>query len=165
MWGLVAPVKRNGAGPDEGIPVSARIALLLLESRLQPRQSETGDGSDKADVEPKRKLLAGHTKKGGVIRLWPDDAVTQGLAVAEGIENALSAAHAVTPVWACVDAGNMSALPVLDGLCALTIVADHDAAGLKAANALAARYDAASIEVAIIAPPEPGMDANNWVAE
>ena len=42
------PARRGGAGPDEDIPVSARIALLLLESRLQPRQSETGDGSDKA---------------------------------------------------------------------------------------------------------------------
>ena len=31
-------------------------------------------------------LCKGHRKAGGVIRLWPDDEVTDGLAVAEGIE-------------------------------------------------------------------------------
>ena len=55
MWGLVAPARRGGAGPDEDLPVSARIALLLLESRLQPRQSETGDDSGK--VVPRIRVL------------------------------------------------------------------------------------------------------------
>jgi hypothetical protein len=41
------------------------------------------DGSKAGDV-PKR-LLAGHRKARGVIRLWPDECVTHGLAIAEGI--------------------------------------------------------------------------------
>jgi putative DNA primase/helicase len=62
----------------------------------------------KADVDPPRMLLGGHRKAGGVIRLWPDEAVSTGLAVAEGIETALSLAHAYRPAWACIDAGNLS---------------------------------------------------------
>jgi len=72
------------------------------------------DGT-KADVDPPRMLLGKHRKQGGVIRLWPDDAVTRGLAIAEGIETALTVALAFTPVWSCVDAGNLAQFPVLEG--------------------------------------------------
>jgi putative DNA primase/helicase len=54
------------------------------------------DGT-KADVDPPRLLLGGHRKAGGVIRLWPDEALTHGLAIAEGIESALSLALAFQP--------------------------------------------------------------------
>ena len=40
----------------------------------------------KADVSPSRMPLASHSLADGVIRLWPDEAVTHGLGVAEGIE-------------------------------------------------------------------------------
>ncbi len=52
--------------------------------------------------------LWNHQKKGGVIRLWPDVEVTIGLALAEGIETALSAAIAFTPIWSTVDKDNLS---------------------------------------------------------
>ena len=65
-----------------------------------------------------------------MVRLWPDEAVTYGLCVGEGLETCLTAAHGFTPVWACLDAGNLAGLPVLPGVEALTIVADHDEAGL-----------------------------------
>ena len=52
--------------------------------------------------------------------------VTGGLAIAEGIETRLAAARAFTPIWAMLDAGNLAAFPVLDGIDALTIFADHD---------------------------------------
>ncbi|MEZ5660438.1 MAG: hypothetical protein R3E83_18465 [Burkholderiaceae bacterium] len=47
-------------------------------------------------------------KGGGVVRLWPDDAVNTGLSIAEGIETALAAARLRTPIWACLDAGNLA---------------------------------------------------------
>src|SRR5690606_12028739 len=47
------------------------------------------DGKSRGD----RRLMAGHRKRGGCIRLWPDECVTHGLALAEGIETALAAAH------------------------------------------------------------------------
>jgi len=113
------------------------------------------DGAGRGD----RRLLSGHRKRGGVIRLWPDESVTHGLAIAEGIETALAAAHAYTPVWAAIDAGNLAALPVLAGIETLVIVADHDDAGIRAAHECARRWTAAGCEARIALPPAAGMDA------
>ena len=60
------------------------------------------------------------------MRLWPDDEVTLGLLVGEGLETVLAAARGFTPAWACLDAWHLKTLPVLGGLDYLTIVADHD---------------------------------------
>jgi phage/plasmid primase-like uncharacterized protein len=121
----------------------------------------TADGSKVPD-SPKR-LLAGHRKAGGVIRLWPDEAVTVGLSIAEGIETALAAAHAFTPVWSTVDAGNMTTFPILAGIQALTIFADNDPAGIAAARTCAERW-ASVAEVTVVTPDEPGTDIADVVA-
>ncbi len=118
-----------------------------------------GDGSK--PVEPARLLAKGHRKAGGVIRLWPDDAVTDGLAICEGIETALSIAHVFRPVWSCIDAGNLAEFPVLAGIESLTICADHDPAGLRAAETCAARWLAARREVRITTPDAEGSDFND----
>ncbi len=119
----------------------------------------SSDGRGKADCEQPKLLLGGHKKKGGVVRLWPNEAVTCGLAVAEGIESALAAALLFTPIWSTVDAGNMAALPVLAGIESLTIYADNDAAGLKGARECARRWADAGREVRIRAPRAEGKDA------
>jgi hypothetical protein len=103
----------------------------------------------KAEVDPPRLLLARHRKQNGVIRLWPDECVSIGLGVAEGIESALSLAWAFVPVWACIDAGNLAALHVLDGIEHLTIAADNDPAGQAAAQTCAARWAAAGRTVTV----------------
>lgn len=115
------------------------------------------DGT-KADVDPPRLLLGKHRKAGGVVRLWPNDAVTTGLAIAEGIETALAVATAYRPVWSCIDASNLAAFPVLDGIESLLIVADGDDVGIRAANACAERWARAGREVRLAVPPR-GMDA------
>lgn len=126
----------------------------------------TGDGSGrKAGVDPPRLLLKGHRKAGGVVRLWPDDAVTLGLGLAEGIETALTLARAFTPVWSCIDAGNLAAFPVLDGIESVTVAADHDPAGIRASDALAVRWAAAGCEVRRIVPPSPGADLNDLASD
>jgi len=112
----------------------------------------------KAPMDPPRMLLGGHRKAGGVIRLWPDDAVSYGLGVAEGIETALALAHAMPPVWACIDAGNLAALPVLGGIESLVIAADHDDAGLKAATECARRWHRAGCAVQVVVPPRHKAD-------
>jgi putative DNA primase/helicase len=122
------------------------------------------DGRGKAPVERPKTLLRGHVKKDGVIRLWPDEAVTGGLCIAEGIETALTAAHAFTPVWGCVDAGNLAEFPVLEGIECLTIVADHDAAGIKSAEACAVRWARAHCEISVVLPETAGRDLNDEVA-
>jgi putative DNA primase/helicase len=109
----------------------------------------TPDGNDKAPVERPRLYLAGHRKQGGVVRLWPDEEVTKGLLVGEGLETTLSAARAFRPAWACLDAANLGAFPVISGIAALTILADDDEAGRHAADECSARWIAAGREARI----------------
>jgi putative DNA primase/helicase len=115
--------------------------------------------SRKADL-PKPKMVLG-PKKGGVIRLWPDDAVTTGLAIAEGIETALAVAHDYRPIWSVIDAGNMGAFPVLAGIETLVIAADNDAAGMKGALACADRWATAGVDVRVLVPNTTGADWND----
>lgn len=133
-------------------------ALSLHFTRL------AADGRGKAGTDLDKLMLKGHRKAGGVIRLWPDDAVTTGLAIAEGIETALASAHVFTPIWAAIDAGNLGALPVLDGIDALTIFADHDDAGIAAASTCASRWASAGCEVYIVRPRAAGKDIADLLA-
>jgi putative DNA primase/helicase len=139
--------------PPTGVIGPALVALVTNASSRRPltlhRTWIRADGT-KAPLEPPRMLLGGHRKAGGVVRLWPDEAVAMGLGIAEGIETALSLAHAFTPVWACVDAGNLGTLPVLAGIEALTIAADNDPAGIAGAHACADRWSGASAEVRVV---------------
>lgn len=121
------------------------------------------DGRGKAGSEQDKLLLAGHRKRGGVIRLWPDDCVTYGLGVAEGVESALAAAHLHTPVWAAIDASNLAQFPVLPGVDALTIFADHDETGLRAARACARRWADAGREASLVIPTRSGADVADLV--
>ncbi len=116
------------------------------------------DGSGKAEIERPKLLLPKHRKAGGVIRLWPDEAVTLGLGIAEGIETALALAHRYTPVWCAIDAGNLAALPVLAGIENLVVAADYDIPGLKACQAVAHRWTLARKTVHILHADEPGHD-------
>lgn len=148
---------------------AALVALLTDASDYRIRRSLhftwiRPDGT-KAPVDPPRRLLAGHRKAGAVCRLWPDESVAYGLAVAEGIETCLSMAHAFTPVWSCIDASNLATFPTLDGVESLSIAADHDDAGLAAANACARRWSAAGREVRVVCAPGAGEDMNDLVME
>ena len=65
----------------------ALMALLTDAANYRLRRSlhftwVRPDGT-KALVDPPRRLLAGHRKAGAVCRLWPDESVTCGLAVAQ----------------------------------------------------------------------------------
>lgn len=115
----------------------------------------------KSECDPPRMLLGGHKKQNGVIRLWPDESVTTGLCITEGIETALSVAHDYTPVWSCIDAGNLAAMPVLAGIETLVIAADHDDAGIKAADTCADRWSTAGVDVRVIAPANARSDWND----
>jgi putative DNA primase/helicase len=119
------------------------------------------DGSDKAPIAKPRRLLKDH-QSDGVVRLWPDDAVTLGLVIGEGIETCLAAARAgLTPVWAALSAGNLAEFPVIPGLEGLHIVADHDEAGLSATRELGRRYVQAGMSpqsIIVIRSSTPGYD-------
>ena len=114
-------------------------------------------------VRTERRYLG--RKSGGVVRLWPDEAVTWSVAIAEGIETALAASHLHGPVWACLDAGNLAAFPVLPGIESLTIFADNDesGAGQRAAATCAERWLDAC-EVLVLMPSTTGADVADEVA-
>ena len=101
----------------------------------------------KANIDSPRRLLANHAIEGGCIRLWPDEYVTHGLGLAEGVETALSLAWAYAPVWATIDAGHLAKFPVLGGVESLVIAQDKDAAGIAAASKCACRWADAGREV------------------
>ena len=132
------------------------------EARTIHRTWLAADGSGKAPFEKPRLIWTDSTKKGGVVRLWPDDAITTGLCVAEGIETALVAARGFGLAWSLIDAGNLAAFPALDGIKALTIIADHDPAGIKAADECAARWREAGAEVRVWRSPVAREDLNDW---
>jgi putative DNA primase/helicase len=108
--------------------------------------------------------------RGCVIRLWPDDAVTTGLVIGEGVETVLAAATRIEhrgtllqPAWAAGNAGNLAELPVLAGIEALTILVDHDASGTgqDAATACARRWLDAGRELVRLTPKIVGTDFND----
>jgi hypothetical protein len=155
------PALRHRPSGHDG---AALVALLTDAVDRTPRtlhRTWVQANGQKAAVEPARMLLGGHRKAGAVCRLWPDEAVTHGLGVAEGIETALSLAHGMTPVWAAIDAGNLAELAVLPGVKVLTVAADHDEAGLKAARACAARWRGAGRRVRLVMPDAFGQDLND----
>jgi putative DNA primase/helicase len=135
-------------------------SISLHFTRLAP------DGRGKAGSQHDKLLLGRHRKTGGVIRLWPDESVTNGLAVSEGIESGLCAAHAFTPVWAAIDASNLASFPVLAGIEGLLIVADNDVSGSgqRAARECARRWHSGGCDVRIALSLTAGNDAADEVA-
>lgn len=150
--------------PPSGMVGPALVALITDAVTREPislhRTWIRADGT-KAPVDHPRLLLREHRKAGGVVRLWPDEAVTMGLGIAEGIETALTLAHAFQPAWALIDASNLASMPVLPGIEALTIAADHDRAGIDAAEACAARWAAAGCEARVAMSERQGADLND----
>lgn len=88
----------------------------------------------------------------GIVRLSPDEDVLQGLFIASGLETALDPmAKNARPMWSMGSDTSMAKFPVLAGIEALSIIADHDknGAGEKAARAAAARWLEAGREVRV----------------
>jgi hypothetical protein len=130
------------------------------------RTALQADGSGKAQVrglDDAKKMLG--SSKGACVRLSPDEAVTAGLAIAEGIETALAVIgnFGVSPVWATLSAGTMARFPVLPGIECLSIFADNDASGTgsNAARDCSARWAGAARECVIWTPPNIGSDFND----
>jgi putative DNA primase/helicase len=131
---------------SNGQGVSLHRTFLTLDGR-------------KADVPTVKKLMPsvvpGETR-GGAIRLYP---ASETLAIAEGIETALAVRLATgLPVWSTICAGGMAQLVVPDEVRLVVICADHDAAGLDAARALARRLLVEQRRVKILPPDTPGAD-------
>lgn len=96
-----------------------------------------------------RKMLG----RQGVVRLSPDEEVTMGLGITEGVEDGLAVLlSGWAPVWAATSAGAIARFPLLAGIEALTIFSDADSAGMQSAATCRDRWLSAGREVAIAAP-------------
>ena len=90
---------------------------------------------------------------GAVVMLSDFDEPTMGLVLCEGVETGIALfQREVRPVWACGAAGTLQKFPLLGGIKSLTIAADADAAGQRAADELARRWREAGREVRIVPP-------------
>lgn len=106
------------------------------------------------------KMMLGRAK-GAAIKLTADEAVTMGLGICEGIETGLSVMQAGWPIWAVGSAGSIAEFPVLSGIECLTVFADADETGQRAAEACAKRWAGAGREASIVTPKMAG-DWNDW---
>lgn len=136
-----------GNGHYETVGDFPALVALVRDAQGQPislhRTWLTGCGNQKAEVPEPKKLMTGVTSiTGGAIRLYPAD---HRLAIVEGIETALSIRVALPdwPVWSAINSGNMKKLLLPPAITEVLICADHDPAGIEAANRLADRlaYD------------------------
>lgn len=116
-----------------------------------------GDGT-KAAVTPVKATMGSFS--GGAIRLDP---ASSEMVIAEGIETAASAGFILgRPAWAAVACGNLRASLVLPAIVKhVTIAADHDDAGRRAAAGAARRWRKEGRHVRIVQADLPGQDFND----
>lgn len=156
---------------DDGSTARLPAMLALMrdittdELRAIHRTALKEDGNGKADLPGlgNAKKMFGPCRH-AVIKLTADPDINDGLALAEGIETALTLLCADwRPIWACGTAGAIECFPVLPGIEALTIFADADRAGLLAAAKCQSRWNEAGLECRILAAPNAGSDWNDIV--
>jgi phage/plasmid primase-like uncharacterized protein len=141
--------------------------IITNEPQAIHRTALTPDGPAIKHDGKTYRLTLGPTG-GGAIKLSPDEDVTMGLAIGEGVETCLSAAQmGLRPVWAAINAGAIETFPVLDGIEALTLLREFDADGtpnaasVRAIEACARRWLAADKQILHATPPDGCGDAND----
>ncbi|MCZ8149702.1 MAG: toprim domain-containing protein, partial [Roseomonas sp.] len=125
---------------------------------------EDGEAVRKADI-PKPRMMLGRSG-GGTVRLAP---IGQHgvLGLCEGIETGLAAMLACPglPVWAALSTSGLEQAVLPPEARRVVILADHDAsgAGLRAAEAAAAKLRLEGRQVSIALPPQQGDDVNDML--
>jgi Toprim domain len=144
-WAPRCPLGRDTA--------PAMVALMTDALTAEPsglhRTFLISDGSAKAFGKKSRTMLG----KAGVIRLSPDEAVSTGLGICEGIETGLALmAIGWYPIWAAGSVGALARFPLLRGIECLTVFADAKVQEVEGARACAARWAAAGREAIVRIP-------------
>lgn len=118
------------------------------------------DGSGKSDIvglgDPKKML---GPAKGACVKLTPDEEITHGLHIAEGIETSIACMNmGFRNIWAALSAGSVDRFPVLSGVQNLSIFADNDKSGTgqRSARNCAQRWSSEGRDVRIWTPPQTG---------
>jgi len=163
------PVYRGGAlrwNADEKVDGAIGAMIALMTGPVTGKS--TGIHRTYIDANGQRigrKMLGPK----GVVRLYPDEAVTIGLSIGEGIESTISGALLTgqTPAWAALDAGNIASFPVLAGIECLSIFVDNDAGGTgqRAAEKCATRWYDAGRSTLLFTPKKTDADFNQILQE
>lgn len=137
----------------EGGKLAALVALVVDAAGAPIAAHRTflrADGMGKAAVTPPKASLG--PVWGGAVRLQP--ATNGAVIIGEGIETSASAGILLgLPAWAAISAGNLAAgLLLPSDIGSVTIAADNDPPGLRAAETAAARWRADGRTVRILVP-------------
>ena len=98
---------------------------------------------------------------GAAVKLDADERVTDRLTIGEGIETSMTARQiGLRPTWALGSADAIAALPVLDGVESLRILAERDEANKRARGACGARWHEAGRQV-LLNHSKVGKDLND----
>lgn len=112
----------------------------------------------KSNLDP-NKMMLGPTA-GGIVRLGKGD---DGLLIGEGIETTLSGMQATArPGWAALSTSGLKTLILPGHVREVTLLADGDAPGLKAAHEAASRWTKCGVRVRIAKAPN-GLDFNDLI--
>ncbi len=151
--------RRDCPSPAGGRRIALLAAITGPDGEFQAIQRIflTRDG-EKADIEPRKATLG--PMAGGAIRL---QTCSGELAIAEGLESAASAGLLLDmPAWAAISAGNLArSMTLPEEIRSVTIAADHDEPGLRAAEEATWRWQGEGRVVRIIRACAPGRDAND----
>lgn len=136
-----------------GAKCPAMVALITNAVTNEPmavHRTYLDRSGIKADIEP-NKMMLGRTA-GGVVRL--SDTETD-LLVGEGIETVLSAMQATgRPGWAALSTSGLKSLTLPYRIREITVLADGDAPGQRAARAAAQAWSSQGVQVRIAYAPE-----------
>jgi putative DNA primase/helicase len=158
-----AVLRFHPACPFGGIRISCMLAIMRDIHTNEPRAiyrtalTPTAEKIGRMALGPKTRAA---------VKLSPDEDVTQGLAIGEGVETVLSGMQlGFCPAWALGDAAAVENFPVISGIEALSIFVDHDASGRgqSAARECSARWTGAGREVFRVIPDRCGDDMNEVV--
>lgn len=146
---------------EDGHQLDGRRLSCIVAVMTDPATAKATGAISRTYIHEGRKIGKAKTLGSplGVVRLTPDEDVTTGLFIAEGLETALAGmAVGLRPMWSTGSTSIMRSLPVLAEIESLSIVADHDVngAGEKAARAVEETWLAAGREVRVLMPEAPG---------
>jgi Toprim domain len=146
--------RRSPAGEIEHYPA---MLCVLSDARTGEQCGVVNihlrpDGCDRIR-DRKGKTCTGRAR-GAVVLLSDFGEPTMGLTICEGVETGIAIYQTEQrPIWACGGAGMLAIFPVLAGIDCLTVAADADEPGQRAAQTVAERWRQAGREVVIVAPP------------
>jgi len=147
------PLRWTDQCPHGRSSAPAMLALMTDAITAEPcglhRTFLLPDGSAKAFGKDSRMMLG----PAGIMRLSPDDAVSEGLGICEGIETGLAImATGWRPIWAAGSLDGLKQFPVLAGIECLTVFADPKPQEVAGARACAARWAEGGREAIIRIP-------------